>query len=171
MALSSKHSIIETNSSPSTVAIICGGTETTDDISIHSTPSKKQKKIHYYFISPPDNYSMDAILAWMTSLDGVDGLSFRVFITSVALRLGLDVRGFKDTPKSVTSIRNRILAYPQKMLNYYVLQFQTIKKNGGYLSLTLEELNISLDNDVVCVTNDGASVMKKFVCVSHTPFI
>ena len=202
----SKRPTAETHSSSSIVTRFPRGTETDDDM---CTPSKRQKKINDYFISPPDNDSMDAVLARMTSLDG---LSFRVFITSVDLRLSLEARGFTDIPKSVTSIRNRILAYHKKILNYYLFQFQTIKKNGGCFSLTLdewtssankrylnvnvhsfdekskfwnlglarikgslpaqscvdllkkklEEFNISLDNDVVCVSNDGASVMKKF---------
>lgn len=168
-------------------------------------PPKKQMKVSDYFISPEDN-SLDAVLARMTALDG---LPFRVFITSVDLRKCLQARGFVDIPNSSMSICNRVLIYHKKVVNYYVQQFKEMKKNGKHFSLTLDEwtsignkrfmninvhslhglvwnlglvripgsmpatecvqllkgrldeYNLDLDEDVVCITTDGASVMKK----------
>lgn len=175
------------------------------DESGESAPPKKQSKILDYFASPNEN-SLDAILARMTALDG---LPFRVFVTSVDLRKALMARGFPDIPSSSTTIREKVLAYQKKIVNYYILEFEKMKKQGDYFSLTLDEwtssanrrymnvnihglngrvwnvglirilgsmpaekgvslltqrlkiFNLNLDNDIVSVTTDGASVMKK----------
>lgn len=168
-----------------------------------STLNPKSRKITDFFVSKTDK-SFEAVLARMTA---VDGLSFRVFQTSVDLRDLLEAKGY-NVPKSAHTIKSKVIDYSKKIRSICIEQMVHIKSKNGRFSLTFDEwtstankryLNInvhsqkmlwniglvrieksmtsevcvelletrlkehklSLLNDIVGFTTDGASVMTK----------
>ncbi|KAK9710871.1 hypothetical protein QE152_g25785 [Popillia japonica] len=72
--------------------------------------SSKQRKITDFFLSEDGTVeklenSLDTVIARMAA---VDGFPFRVFITSIDLRKGLEARGLKTFPFHLLQYRKRI---------------------------------------------------------------
>lgn len=163
-------------------------------------------KITKYFKNTNDN-SLAVILARMTALDG---LPFRVFITSKDLRRSIEALKLSDKlPQSANTIQKIVMDYSKYVReSVMVPEFTdrrtsgngfsitwdewTSKRNRRYMNINLHsdskfwnlglvriqgklpatkcvqllqkklsEYNLSLEKNIVCVTNDGASVMKK----------
>nr|CAI5817489.1 unnamed protein product [Callosobruchus analis] len=148
-------------------------------------PVKKQRKIHE-FADLKCDYSLDAMLARMTALDGIP---FRLFISSQDLRC-LKAMGHHDLPNSASTIKSQVMLYSNKVKDSIVSDIEKQKSDGKRFSLTfdewtalsnkrflninvhgegncvellekrLAEYNLSLRSDIVAITTDGASVMK-----------
>ena len=88
-------------------------------------------------------------------MTALDGLPFRVFATSIDLRKALVARGFPDIPSSSTTIRERVFAYQKKIVTYYILEFEKIKKQGDFFSVTLDEWTSSANRRYMNVNIHG----------------
>lgn len=168
-----------------------------------NSANNAKKSVITSFFNLDDN-SLDAVLARMTA---VDGLPFRIFVTSVELRKSLSARGF-DVPKSESTIRYMVIKYGKIIRQKLAVELQRLKSKGERFSLSFDEwtstrnrrylnlnlhikgkhwnlgllrvhgslpaekcitqiaenlksFGLSLYEDIVCITTDGASVMKK----------
>lgn len=177
-----------------------------------SLSAPKKRKISDYYIMDGDHEdnSLEAVIARMTSLDG---LPFRVFIVSKDLRKGLEARGFVNLPTSSTTIKDKVVMYCEKVFNSFSGEMKSLRQKGRCFSVTFDEwtstankryininvhgcseqqrikiwniglirakgsipaetcvilvkeklakFGLSLKDDIVCITTDGASVMVK----------
>lgn len=129
-----RHSLTSTSKPTTTVGKTNVGASASSSCFI--PPAKKQKQtLHDYFAAPNEN-TLDAVISRMTALDG---LPFRVFVSSSDLRKALEARGFTDVPTSATTVCSRVLAYQKKIINNYIQELSGLKKNGNSFSLTLDE--------------------------------
>lgn len=98
----------------------------------------KRRKLTDYFLVDPnhEDNSLDAVIARMTALDG---LPFRVFITSRDLRRGLEARGFTNLPTSSSTIKNRVLLYCEKIFDNFSNEIKILRQKGRCFSLTFDE--------------------------------
>ncbi|XP_071054999.1 piggyBac transposable element-derived protein 4-like [Onthophagus taurus] len=83
-----------------------------------------------------DNNPGYAVIARMAALDG---LPFRVIITSKDLRKGLEARGFQNLPTFTSTIQNRILMYCEKVFDNFTAEVQCLREKGRRFSLTFDE--------------------------------
>nr|CAI5863532.1 unnamed protein product [Callosobruchus analis] len=98
---------------------------------------KRRKLTDYYLVDPNhEDNSLDAIIARMAALDG---LPFRVFITSRDLRKGLEARGFTNLPTSSSTIKNIISLYCEKIFDNFANEIKVLRQKGRCFSLTFDE--------------------------------
>lgn len=184
-----------------------------DDHEDGPSTSCKQRKINEFFMADnaDNDNSLEAVIARMAA---VDGFPFRVFITSIDLRKGLEARGFVNLPLSPSTIKTKVISYCKKVFESFGQNFEKSRQNGRCFSITFDEwtsnrnkryininvhgffensseikfwnlglvpipgsmpaetcidlvqnklkdFNLSLENDIVGLTTDGASVMVK----------
>ncbi|KAI6658311.1 hypothetical protein LOD99_15580 [Oopsacas minuta] len=114
------------------------------------------RKLDYYM-----NYaSLPAVLARMTACDG---LSFNIFTTTMDLRKSLAALGH-SLPRSVVGIRDQVLEYGQQLRQDTTRNLSIIKSKEAcskIISLKLKEFRIEFETDVISITTDGCSMMKK----------
>lgn len=71
-----------------------------------------------------DAETLPLVLSRMAALDG---LAFRVFITSTDIRLGLEARGFRNIPLSANTIRQHVLQHAQSVRESVKREFKRLK--------------------------------------------
>nr|CAI5846274.1 unnamed protein product [Callosobruchus analis]CAI5870182.1 unnamed protein product [Callosobruchus analis] len=137
-------------------------------------PVKKQRKIHE-FADLKCDYSLDAMLARMTALDGIP---FRLFISSQDLRRCLKAMGHHDLPNSASTIKSQVMLYSNKVKDSIVSDIEKQKSDGKRFSLTFDEwtalsnkrfLNINVHGEGNVFWNTGLmriyGSMPAFKCV------
>lgn len=98
------------------------GASSSSAIVSQSTLDPKERKITEFIVSKREK-TFEAVLARMTA---VDGLSFRVFQTSVDLRELLEAKGY-SVPKSAHTIKSKFLDYSKKIRS--ICKQQIVQKN------------------------------------------
>ncbi len=88
-----------------------------------------------FFASPTDN-SLEATIARMTACDG---LPFRIFATSPDMRRILMASGFRELPKSSTTVQSLVMDHGRKIRSLVASEIACRMSKGEKFSLTFDE--------------------------------
>jgi hypothetical protein len=114
-------------------------------VSACSSSSSSSSKVNKYvtvdkYVNDADESSVGAILARMTSCDG---LPFSVFTTSDDLRKALGALGFANLPRSSNTIKKKlVMDHSNRVQQTVVYELALRKKRGERFSLTFDEWTI-----------------------------
>ncbi|KAL4083320.1 hypothetical protein QTP88_028649 [Uroleucon formosanum] len=141
----------------------------------------KLKLVEYFIKSD----TLDHVLARMTALDG---FPFIVFITSNGLRQLLISKGYSDLPKSVITIRNRVVNFSLTIRKEIIDKFKQLKNTGlirvngsmtaenciCVLKERLSRFDISLEEDIVAIVTNfkrsptkNDTILQNYVKAEH----